>query len=317
MKQNRVKTYSAIFAGTPEFAVPVLNVLHGMPEIQLQAVITQPDKPVGRKQTVTASPIKQQANVYALPVLQPGSLRSTKIFDAILKYKPDIGIVVAYGKIIPPEVLKIPTYGWVNIHASLLPAYRGASPMQAAIVHGDTETGVTLMQLDAGLDTGPIIAQLKTPISSQTTISELHDTLSTRGATLLQQSLIPYLQGDLPAQAQPSSNTSMTRPIQTSDGSIDWQTSATHIERQIRAYTPWPGVYTFWKAIRLIIKKAHIADNFEETIAGRVKRKGKQLIVGTGNGALVIDEIQREGKKSQSAEAFLAGAANIDGAQLG
>jgi methionyl-tRNA formyltransferase len=301
------KTYKTLFFGTPDFAVPVLEELAAMPDIELSGVFTQPDKPVGRKQTLTPPPVKVCAEKNHLPVFQPDKVKTKEFEEQLQKLSPDVCIVVAYGKIIAKNVLPIPTHGWLNVHGSLLPKYRGASPIQAAILNGETKTGVTLMQIDAGLDTGPILATKKITIEPTDTFQTLHDKLSQLGAEIVKESLPTYLAGTIKPQAQNNNQASETKIISKEDGKIDWNRSATEIERQIRAYTPWPGAFCFWNGKRLKIISATLANGPSELQPGQTKITGSTLIVGCTNGNLALQTIQLEGKKPQSSGEFLKG----------
>ncbi len=316
MTQTPAKKYNILFAGTPEFAVPVLEALHDSPQYTLVGVLTQPDKPVGRHHTLTPSPVKEKASSWDIPVHQPSTLKNAAATTLLTDLTPDVVVVVAYGKIIPKSLLTIPPHGWVNVHASLLPRHRGASPIQAAILAGDTETGVTLMQLDAGLDTGAIIAQKQIPLTGTETSELLHDTLSQLGAEIVMESLHEYLAGTLKPQPQATTGVTTTGIIQKADGHIDWHRPARDIDRLVRAYTPWPGAYTQWDGRRLLIRRAHVPKELFRLMPGTVKNTGTALLVGTGAGVLQIDTVQLEGKAQQNAADFLRGHPAVLTAQL-
>lgn len=279
-----------LFFGTPEFAVPTLEAL--IKHTTVIGVVTQPDKPSGRTQTLTASPVKVTATDHHIPVMQPHSLKvnttSGKEFQQWAEsVKPDIAIVIAYGKIIPPELLSVPTYGFLNIHGSLLPLLRGASPIQTAIKEGFTSTGVTIMKMDAGMDTGPLLAASSVTIAPTDTSLELHNTLSSLGASLLMQTLGSYMNGSLQPQEQDHTHATYCSPIQKKDGLIDWATTDQEIERLIRAFTPWPGTYTMCDNKRVKIISATLKD-----------------------GTLHIEKVQPEGRKPMPYESFLLGYPN-------
>lgn len=307
------KTYKTIFFGTPDFALPVLDALVSLPFVELMAVVTQPDKPVGRSQALTPPPVKSWAIKHEIPVWQPTTLKQKSFIEQFQETAPDVCIVVAYGKIIPATLLVQAPRGWLNVHASLLPAYRGASPIQAAILHGETETGVTLMQLDAGLDTGPIITQEKTPITPDENFASLHDKLGQLGATLIAQSLLPYLNGDVKPTPQDNSKATLTTTIAKTDGRIDWKKSSTEIDRQIRAYTPWPGAYCFWTPrkttsaeLRLKILSAVPAETAHRVLPGQTAAN-EGVIVGCGHGSLELKKVQLEGKTPLDIKDFIRG----------
>jgi len=311
-----MKTYNTLFFGTPEFAVPVLDALIKLPFIDLKAVVTQPDKPVGKKQIITPPPVKFFALKNNFIVLQPTSIKSSAFIDTLKKYQPDVIIIIAYGKIITKELLAIPDYGWLNIHASLLPKYRGASPIQATILAREEKTGVTLMKIDKGLDTGPIISQIEIPISKNENAETLHDKLSQLGDKIITKDLLKYLSSELPPRDQTISSTPVCKTINKEDGHIDWNHSAEIIERQIRAYTPWPGTYSFWNDKRLKIIEAGISNNSAKLSPGQTKIINSTIIVGCGQGNLELKKIQLEGKKPHHIADFIKGYPNVKQTQL-
>lgn len=310
------RRYKILFFGTPDFAVPVLETLFSLPEIELTGVFTQPDKPVGRKQALTPPPVKVTAREKGLKIWQPEKLKTKEIEEQLKSLSPDVCMVVAYGKIIPKNLLAIPKFGWLNVHGSLLPKYRGASPIQAAILHGDTKTGVTLMQIDHGLDTGNMIIKKEIKIESTDNFQSLHDKLSALGAEIIKDSLFDYLEGKLRPQPQDSALATETKIINKEDGQIDWKRPAVEIERQIRAYTPWPGAFCFWNNKRIIIINARMAESRDKLPAGQTKRIKDNLIVGCGSDNLELKVIQMEGKKSMAAADFLKGNPNFEKTQL-
>ena len=319
MKQ---KVYKALFFGTPDFSVPILETLTTIPYLKLQAVFTQPDKPVGRKQILTPPPVKVVAEKNNLSVFQPEKIKGDKFEKQLKNLSPDLIIVVAYGKIIPENLLKVPKYGWLNVHASLLPKYRGASPIQQAILSGEKQTGVTLMKIDAGLDTGPIIARKTVDIQPNDNFATLHNKLCRLGAELVKKSLLNYLKGKLKPQVQDSSQATTTKIIKKEDGRIDWTKPASYIERQIRSYTPWPGAFCFWSRNskneqkeltnshteqRLKIIKAAVSEDTTSLLPGQTKITGGAVIVGCGQGNLELKKIQLEGKRPLFVVDFLKG----------
>ena len=309
-----------IFMGTPEIARVCLASLLGQTAFEVVAVVTQPDRPKGRNLALTPPPVKELALVRGLPVLQPERARDPALLAALVGLRPEVMIVVAYGHILPPALLSLPPRGCVNLHTSLLPKYRGAAPIQWAIAHGETETGVTLMQMDAGMDTGPILAQRRTPIRDQDTGQTLHDRLAALGAELLVEKLPCLLAGELPPQPQPAEGASLAPKIRKEDGLLDWRLPAITLGNRLRAFTPWPGAFTHWsvggKRALLKVWAAEPVDRTGEP--GRVLSADREgVLVGCGKGSLRVQELQLEGGKRLPAAAFLAGHPLSAGAQLG
>jgi len=320
-----------IYMGTPQFAVPVLVTLiaGSKPGLVLQegyeivTVITRPDKPSGRGKEVVYSPVKQLALSQEIPVWQPGSLKRQENIEMLAAYQSDLFIVAAFGQILPQAVLDLPRYGTLNIHASLLPKYRGVSPISEAILQGDTETGVTIMLIDAGVDTGPILLQRAIPIAEDDTTGSLTLKLAALGASALLEALPLWVQGKITPQPQDERFASYTHMLHKEDGKIDWNRPAVVLARTVRAFTPWPGAYTNWGNKLLKIISAHTiqSDPGSEARAGTVslrKENGLQtLAVATGNGLLIIEKLQLEGKKVMNADEFLRGYSHIIGEVLG
>jgi len=301
------KIYKTIFFGTPEFAVPVLKILATLPCLKLKAVVTQPDKPVGKKQIITPPPVKIASEKNKIPILQPEKIKTKEFEEKMLELNPDIAIVVAYGKIIPKNLLNIPKHGWLNVHASLLPKYRGASPIQAAILNNEETTGVTLMKIDACLDSGPILYQKRLTLEPNDNFQTLHDKLSRLGAELINKTLLDYLEGKIKPQAQDNSQATETKIIKKEHGRIDWSKPAEFIERQIRAFTPWPGAFCLWNDKRLKVIEAVISDDKIELSPGQTKKTDNAVIVGCGQDNLELKVVQLEGKKQQPISNFLKG----------
>jgi len=281
------------------------------------AVLTQPDRPAGRGRKVTPSPVKVTAVAAGLPVLQPDTLQGEAIQAALSAKKPDIMVVVAYGLLLPQEVLQLPKRGCINLHASLLPRWRGASPIQTAILTGDTETGVGLMLMDAGLDTGPVFVSESLSIGAHETADQLQDRLASLGANLLDKYLDAILVDELQPTAQPEEDVTYARLINKNDGLIDWTQSAMSIDRQIRAYTPWPVAHTLYKGepLRCLAGVAVNADGaFESGTLIGLEDDG--LRVQTGEGVLALTRLQLAGRKPVSAREF-ANAHAVDDVVLG
>ena len=315
------KTLRLVFMGTPDFAVPTLQALHTHGETHgwtLVAAVTQPDRPAGRGKRLTPSPVKQQALAYDLPVLQPASLRKDPgAVEALAALMPDLLVVAAYGLILPPRVLELPSYGCINVHASLLPAYRGASPITAALLDGLEETGVSIMLMDEGMDTGPVIAQARQRIRPDDTTATLSQRLAIQGASLLVDVLPRWLAGDLAPKPQSSlpGTPSTCRLVRKDQGEIDWRAPAAYIERMTRAYTPWPSAYTYWRGQPFKIWQADVCAG--SAPAGQVVEAAEGVAVGTGDGLLLLRTVQPAGKRAMDIRSFLNGAPDFVGSRLG
>jgi len=302
-----------VFMGTPDFAVPTLWSLCGAHRVI--AVFTQPDRPAGRKQELQPSPVKQAALVHHVPVYQPEKLRKSEEAKILAALQPDLIVVAAYGQILPQSVLDIPKYGCINVHASLLPRWRGAAPIQASILAGDTQTGITIMMMEAGLDTGPMLRSQAIDISPTETSQTLHDKLSRLGPRLLVETLDDYLQGKIQPVTQPEDGITWAAQIEKEYGRIDWAKSAVEIDRQVRAFTPWPGTFTEWNGQTLKI----IAGSPSEGGAtpGQAIKHGAGAAVGTSDGVYALTQVQLPGKKAVGIEEFLRGYGNFIGSGLG
>ena len=296
--------------GTAELSGASLEKLFGDKRYSVLAVVTQPDKPKGRDLKLTPSPVKVLAEKLNLPVLQPLKARDEKFISELRELKPDLIVVVAYGQILPQTILDLPPFGCLNVHTSLLPKYRGAAPIQWAIADGEPETGVTIMKMDAGLDTGAILSTHRTPILPTDDSQILHDRLAQLGAELLIETISTFVAGRISPQAQPAEGSTYAAKIKKEDGRIDWNLSAQKIWNRLRAFTPWPGAFTFLKTELkpqlLKIWKVEVVG--KSGIAGTILSADKTgIVVGCGENALRILELQREGGKRLTAEQFLAG----------
>lgn len=294
-----------IFIGTPQFAVSSLEACLSVGEVV--AVVTQPDKPKGRGQELAQSPVKVRALERQLPVLQPAKLRNTAFPDELAAYRPEVIVVTAYGKILPRQLLELAPHGSVNVHASLLPRFRGAAPIQWAIAHGDAETGVCLMRMDEGLDTGPVISSDKIPIEPTDTSATLHDRLAVLGGALLERDLPRYLSGELRPVPQPAEGVVLAPIIDKEDGRIDFARPAVELERRLRAFTPWPGAFTTFAGGLLKITELQVAHG--EGAPGTVLAASADggVEVACKEGSVVFTGLQPEGKRAMSAAEFLNG----------
>jgi methionyl-tRNA formyltransferase len=296
-----------VFAGTPDFAVPPLEALLASGH-DVIAVYTQPDRPAGRGRKLVASPVKQAAELAGIPVYQPATLREDDVVNALAGLNPDLMVVVAYGLLLPRRVLEIPRLGCINIHASLLPRWRGAAPIQRAVLAGDDRTGVAIMRMEAGLDTGPVYLARETEIGPRQTSGELHDRLSALGAEALIAALPGIADGTLQPQVQDGSAATYAHKIEKAEGRIDWQRPAGEIGRQVRAFNPWPVAFTTLDGETLRIWDAEpvAATSGGATPPGKVVGAAKEGIdVATGDGVLRIKTMQLAGKRAMSAADFL------------
>lgn len=292
------------FLGTPEFAIPALKAL-AKSEFKPFAVFCAPDKPIGRKQEMTPPPIKVAAQNFGIPVYQPTNKQ--ELTEKILELKPDLAISAAYGIIVPKEVLEAPKFGCLNIHPSLLPKYRGASPIQAAILNGDKKTGVTIFKMDAGIDTGEIVAKNDFATNHQATTPELSNELAEIGARLLIKILPDWVSGKIAPEKQNNSEAIYAPQIKKEDGKIDWQKPASEIERQIRAFDPWPGTFSEYNGQKFKIIKAGLSEKESGKEPGALFLENNKLAAQTGKGSLLLEKVQLEGGKPIDAESFLRG----------
>ena len=312
-------TTRAVFMGTPAFALPVLGALLDR-GAQVVGVFTQPDRPSGRGKQVNAPPAKRLAVERGLPVFQPDSLRGRQVQEELASLAPDVVVVAAYGLLLPARVLETPPLGCLNVHPSLLPRYRGPSPVAAAILNGDQSTGVTIMKLDSGMDTGPIIASRECPIGERDTAEDLTARLFEKGAELLVEVLPRWARGEVRATPQDDDLATLTSRLKKADGEIDWGHEAEQIARQVRAYRPWPGSHTRWRG-----KVLKVLEATTSPIEGRpasapgvaVEATGGGLGITTARGVLVVRRLQLEGRREAEASEFLRGNAEVVGSALG
>lgn len=299
--------FNVIFMGTPEFSVPTLNVLHKSHH-NVVLVVTQPDRPKGRGRKLTPPPVKLTASELGYEVIQPDTLRTDFISDQLKMYQPDVFVVVAFGHILTGKLLNIPKYGAINIHASLLPKYRGVSPIQWAIINGEKETGITTIQMDTGTDTGDILLSQKIPIGANDTASSLHDRLADLGADVLMKTLDLLEVKKIKPIPQDHSLFTYAPKLQKKDGHIDWSMPAEKIERWIRAMIPWPGAFTFHREKRLKIFSSSVKPvDIDDPPGVVIESDSNELLVSTGKHLLSIVEIQSASGKKLTAKDFLQG----------
>ena len=308
-----------IFMGTPDFAVGTLTALieAGHEIVLAVTVVTQPDKPRGRKQTLVAPPVREAAVSHGIPVFQPKRVREPEALEELRKYEPELIVVAAFGQLLPKELLDMPTYGCINVHASLLPKYRGAAPIQRAILNGDAVTGVTIMRMDVGLDTGDMIAKKEVVIAPEDTGGTLFNKLAKAGADLLVRTIPSIADGTAVYTPQDESEATKVGQISKKDGRIDFTRSARSIECQVRGLNPWPSAYTYLGNKTLKIWSAQVREGTGAEIGTVVFLEKDCFGVQTGDGVLVCLEVQLEGKKRMDAGAFLRGNALEAGVLLG
>ncbi len=294
-----------VFMGSPEFAVPSLEKL--VERFNVVGVVTQPDRPSGRGRTLTPPPVKNTAEQFEIPLLQPERLKTDDEIAAIRKWNPDLIVVAAFGQILRKNLLDLPPRGCINVHASLLPRWRGAAPIQAAILHGDHETGVAIMKMDAGIDTGQILTRRAMEILPDDTSETLSIRLAEAGAELLGDTLPGYLSGEIEPAMQDEALATYAKMIKKEEGQLDFSESSQKLARRVRAFNPWPGTYTKWKGSVLKIHQVRYLES-EDAVPGKHKIIDGYPAIGTMDGWLVLEILQPGGKKKMSGEAFLRGA---------
>lgn len=308
-----------VFFGTPEFSVPFLNACFEDSELDVIAVVTQPDKPVGRKREIQASQIKKFALENSIPVLTPNSLKTEEAKQELADLNADLYVVVAYGKIIPQAILDLPKYGSTNVHPSLLPKYRGPSPIQWAISEGDKVTGVSIMLLDAGMDTGPILLQEEIKLSNQETTASLIEKIHTIGPNLLLRAIKGLISGEITPMSQNDENATITKLLKKEHGHIDWKLPAHEIDNRFRAYLGWPDSWSVWnrneKAMQLKFHGLVLTERPAKQ-PGLVQLEEGRLFVHCSDVQIEIKNIQPEGRSAMDANVFIRGYSDIDGAIL-
>ena len=291
-----------VFMGSPEFAIPSLERVAA--QYHVSGVVTQPDKPAGRGRKLAPPPVKVKAEELGIPVIQPQRLKTDEVFAQLVAWAPDVIVVAAYGKILRQNVLDLPKFGCINVHASLLPRWRGASPIQASILHGDEKSGVSIMRMEAGLDTGPVLAMREMAILSEDTGELLTMRLAELGAALLVEVLPGYLAGEIAPQAQDESLATYAPMIQKEEGELDFSLMAKELSRKVRAFNPWPGAYLDWDGGRLKVHTVHVV-SASGLRPGQRCTIAKMPAVAASDGWLVLDEVQPQGKKPMPGKVFL------------
>jgi methionyl-tRNA formyltransferase len=293
-----------VFMGSPDFALPSLRAL--VKQYEVVGVVTQPDRVSGRGRELKPPPVKTLARELGLPVIQPEKLKQPEAMEQLRAWAPDLIVVAAFGQILKKDVLDLPRYGCINVHASLLPRWRGAAPIHAALLHGDEETGVTIMQMDVGLDTGAMLAKCSIRLTATETAGSVSQALSTLGADLLTATLPYWLAGRIQPQLQDDSLATYAPMLKKEDGKLDFTRDVNELERIVRAYNPWPGAFMDFDGAMLKVQRAHVGVwNASE---GQRLVVQSQPAVGARGGVLILDEVQPAGKKSMSGKSFLAGA---------
>jgi methionyl-tRNA formyltransferase len=303
-----------LFLGSPEFAVPCLLALAA--EYTVAGVLTQPDRPAGRGKIVRPPPVKDTATALGLPVLQPVNPNSPEVLSQIAGWQPDLLVVAAYGRILRPPLLSLPPRGCLNVHASLLPRWRGASPIQAAILAGDTQTGVTIMLMDAGMDTGPILAQQSQPITDSDTAGTVSVRLAQQGAHLLLAALPEYLSGRLQPRPQDDTQATPARLLSKADGALDLQEPAVALARKVRAFDPWPGTFLTWNGKRIGVLEAAAVEADAGLPPGHISVIPEGPVLTTAQGGLLLQRLQPAGSRPMSGKEFLRGQPAFSGARL-
>jgi methionyl-tRNA formyltransferase len=301
---------NVVFMGSPEFALPSLDALSANHELDLVGVFTQPDRPAGRGRKLRSSPVKLRGNELGVSIYQPDSLKSPEIISVLQTLNTELIVVAAYGKILPPKILDLPKFGSINVHASLLPRWRGAAPIQAAIRAGDSDTGVTIMKMDPGLDTGPILSQSRIAIHSSATGGNLSELLADLGAKLLLETIPGYISGELQPYEQDENQATYAPLLKKSDGRLDFMRSAIELERQIRAFDPWPSSFFEWGNKRICIHKA-VALNNDTLEPGAVGKIEGMPAIGANPGTLLLQIVQPAGRNEMPGEDFIRGAEGI------
>ena len=307
-----------IFCGTPAFAVPTLRHLKEQPDFLIEGVVTQPDRPRGRGHETSVSPVKAEAIQAGIAVYQPEKIRSEESREYFRKVIPDVVVIIAYGQIIPARLIEIPRLGWINLHGSLLPKYRGAAPINWAIANGETRTGLTTMQIDPGLDTGPMLLKYEADIGADETSPELAARLAEAGGPLMAETLRKLAQGEIAPTPQEDSEASFAPLLKKEDGSIDWSVSAQAIYNRIRAFQPWPGAFTSFRGKNCHVWGKPAVSRPAGEPPGTIVMSGDDVVVACGEGTGVrLDSVQLEGRKRVTPREFANGARLAQGERFG
>jgi methionyl-tRNA formyltransferase len=305
-----------IFFGSGSFAVPILEAVAADERLRLVAVVTRPDRPTRRSETLQRTPVAELAERLAVPLLQPPGLATPEAVTEIQRRRPELGILADYGRIVPREILELPALGILNVHPSLLPRHRGASPIQATIADGDARAGVSIIDMDDGVDTGPIVAVTEWPLSGRERAPEVEARAARAGAELMLRTLGSWLDQSAVVQPQEAMRASMTRPLRREDGRLDPGRSAEELERRVRAYDPWPGTFMETDAGRVIVHEATVAPSRPDDVPGMLVEQDRRLALATHHGRLVLERAQREGREATSGEEFLRGQRRLVGSRV-
>ena len=306
-----------IFLGSGTFAVPILRALLADDTLEVVGVVTPPDRPAGRRGEPSPVPIALEARRLGLQLVQPERIRTPETATAIADLRPDLGVLADFGRIVPPSILAIPGHGILNVHPSLLPRHRGATPIPATLLAGDPEAGVSVMVMDAGLDTGPVLGAQSWRLTEDETAPKLEARAAEEGAALVRELLPAYLRGERAAVAQDETRATLTRPLRREDGRLDPARSATELERQVRAYEPWPGSWLETPAGRLSVLRALVGESDPGDLPGRLVADGDGLALATADGRLRLLEVQPAGGRSMSGAAFRRGRGGVVGQPVG
>jgi methionyl-tRNA formyltransferase len=313
---DATRPMAAMFFGSGPFAVPILDTLAAMRDVRIVGVVSVPDRPAGRDARLTAPAVASLARERGLPLHQPSRLRDAGSISEIAGLGAEVAVLADYGRLVPPEVLAIPARGFLNLHPSLLPRHRGATPIQATILDGDAQAGITLFEMDAGLDTGPIVDQVAWLLTGHETAPELEAEAARRAAELLVASLRPWLAGERPARPQPATGVTLTRPLTRADGRLDPDWTAEQLERQVRALSPWPGTFIETDAGRLSVLRAEVAPSEQGDAGGALEPDDGGLALTTAAGRLRLLEVQPAGGRPMSAADFRRGRPGVAGASV-